>query len=109
MNNLQITAKAALSVLHLVQLGLERIAADTGSAELLPTIRDQIKDALKIVDMEIEAASRLAPYARRKHAACVRLARECSRSSWQHPEDRAEFLRLKREAINDARSWSKAQ
>lgn len=49
------------------------------------------------------------PYARRKRAACVRLARECSRSSWQHPEDRAEFLRLKREAMNDARSWSKAQ
>ena len=60
MNNLQVTAKAALSVLHRVQLGLQRIVADTGSAELLPTIRDQIKDALKIVDMEIEAASRLA-------------------------------------------------
>ena len=44
-----------------------------------------------------------------KHAACVRLARECSRSSWQFPEDRAEFLRLKREAMNDARSWSRAQ
>ena len=48
-------------------------------------------------------------YHARKRAACVRLARECSRGSWQHPEDRAEFLRLKREAMNDARSWSKAQ
>ena len=38
-------------------------------------------------------------------AQCVRTARECSRSSWQHPEDRAEFLRLKREAMNDARAW----
>lgn len=60
MNNLQVTAKAALSVLHRVQLGLERIVNDTGSAELLPTIRDQIKDALKIVDMEIEGAKRMA-------------------------------------------------
>jgi hypothetical protein len=107
-----------------VQLGLERIVADTGSAELLPTIRDQIKDALKIVDMEIEWASRLAAnrqaqaeaeqaridlearMRRSKKAACVRLARECSRSSWQFPEDSAEFLRIKREAMNDARSWS---
>ena len=55
------------------------------------------------------SAQWLPPYARRKRAACVRLARECSRSSWQHPEDRAEFLRLKREAMNDARRWSKAQ
>ena len=53
--------------------------------------------------------AKAAAYHARKHAACVRLARECSRGSWQHPEDRAEFLRLKREAMNDARSWSKAQ
>lgn len=47
-----------------------------------------------------------AAYHARKRAACVSLARECSRSSWQHPEDRTEFLRIKREAMNDARAWS---
>ena len=47
----------------------------------------------------------LPPYARRKHAACVRLARECSRDSWQHPESRDVFLRVKREAMIDARAW----
>ena len=53
--------------------------------------------------------AKAAAYHARKRAACIRLARECSRDSWQHPEDRAEFLRLKREAMNDARRWSKAQ
>lgn len=48
-------------------------------------------------------------YHTRKRSACARLARECSRNSWQHPENRAEFLRIKREAMNDARIWSKAQ
>ena len=54
----------------------------------------------------IDTHAQAAAYHARKRAACVRLARECSRSSWQHPEDRAEFLRLKREAMNDARAWS---
>ena len=49
--------------------------------------------------------AKAAAYPARKRAACVRLARDCSRDSWQHPEDRAEFLRLKREAMNDARAW----
>ena len=50
--------------------------------------------------------AKAAAYHASKRAACIRLARECSRDSWQHPEDRAEFLRIKREAMNDARSWS---
>ena len=50
-----------------------------------------------------------AAYHAHKRAACVRLARECSRDSWQHPESRDVFLRVKREAMNDARSWSKVQ
>ena len=44
-------------------------------------------------------------YVARKLAACVRLARQCSRDSWQHPEHRAEFLRVKRESMTDARAW----
>ena len=54
-----------------------------------------------LADIYAESAAHHA----RKRAACVRLARDCSRDSWQHPEDRAEFLRLKREAMNDARAW----
>mgnify|MGYP003604997203 CR=1 FL=1 len=54
----------------------------------------------------LERQSLAAAYHARKRAACIRLARECSRSSWQYPEDRAEFLRLKREAMTDARAWS---
>lgn len=46
-----------------------------------------------------------AAYHTRKRAACVRLARECSRDIWQHPESRDVFLRVKREAMNDARAW----
>ena len=53
--------------------------------------------------------AKAAAYHARKRAACIRLARECSRSSWQYPENRAEFLRLKREAMTDARAWSKSQ
>lgn len=53
-------------------------------------------------DIHAEAVA----YHTRKRSACARLARECSRSSWQHPENRAEFLRIKREAMNDARAWS---
>ena len=49
--------------------------------------------------------AKAATYHASKRAACIRLARECSRDSWQHPEDRAEFLRIKREAMNDARAW----
>ena len=50
--------------------------------------------------------AKAAAYHARKRAACIRLARECSRSSWQYPENRAEFLRLKREAMTDALAWS---
>lgn len=52
----------------------------------------------------IDTYAQAAAYHTRKRAACVSLARECSRSSWQHPEDRIEFLRIKREAMNDARA-----
>lgn len=45
-------------------------------------------------------------YVARKLAACVRLARQCSRDSWQCPTHRAEFLRIKREAMQDARAWT---
>ena len=44
-------------------------------------------------------------YVARKLAACVRLARQCSRDSWQCPAHRAEFLRIKRESMLDARAW----
>lgn len=42
---------------------------------------------------------------------CVRLARQSSRDSWQHaesPKQRREYLRMRRESINDicgARWW----
>jgi hypothetical protein len=45
-------------------------------------------------------------YVARKLAACIRLARQCSRDSWQCPAHRAEFLRIKREAMQDARAWA---
>lgn len=51
MNELQHTAKAALSVLNRVQLGLERIRAGSGSEALLPTIADQLRDAVKIIEL----------------------------------------------------------
>lgn len=51
MNELQHTAKAALSVLNRVQIGLERIRAGHGSAALLPTIADQLRDAVKIIEL----------------------------------------------------------
>jgi hypothetical protein len=36
----------------------------------------------------------------------IKLARECSRDSWQQPaRDRLEYLRVKRESIADARYW----
>ena len=54
-----------------------------------------------LADIYAEAAA----YHARKRAACIRLARECSRDSWQHPESRDVFLRVKREAMNDARAW----
>jgi hypothetical protein len=55
---------------------------------------------------EWENAANASPrYAARKLAACVRLARQCSRDSWQHPANRADFLRIKRESMVDARAW----
>lgn len=45
-------------------------------------------------------------YVARKLAACVRLARQCSRDSWQHTTHRVEFLRIKRESMQDARAWT---
>lgn len=55
MNELQHTAKAALSVLNRVQLGLERIRTGGGSEALLPTLADQLRDAVKIIEMAINA------------------------------------------------------
>ena len=46
-----------------------------------------------------------AAYHARKRAACVRLARECSRWSWQYPQGRDAYLHVKRECMNDARAW----
>lgn len=48
----------------------------------------------------------MASYKSFKLDLCVRLARQCSRDSWQQPkEHRAEYLRIKRESIADARYW----
>ena len=55
-NELQQHAKAALNVLHRVQLSLERIRTGNGSAALLPTIADQLRDAIKIVEMAADSA-----------------------------------------------------
>lgn len=46
------------------------------------------------------------PHIEQKIALCFRLARECRRMSWQEPKkDRKEYLRLSREAMQDARYW----
>lgn len=55
-NELQQHAKAALNVLHRVQLSLERIRTGNGSAALLPTIADQLRDAIKIVEIAADSA-----------------------------------------------------
>jgi len=51
MNELQHHASAALAVLNRAQIGLERIRAGHGSAALLPTIADQLRDAVKIIEI----------------------------------------------------------
>jgi hypothetical protein len=51
MNELQHHATAALAVLNRVQIALERIRAGNGSAALLPTIADQLRDAVKIIEI----------------------------------------------------------
>jgi hypothetical protein len=51
MNDLQHTATAALAVLNRVQIGLERIRTGNGSAALLPTLADQLRDAVQIIEM----------------------------------------------------------
>ncbi len=51
MNDLQHTATAALAVLKRVQIGLERIRTGNGSATLLPTLADQLRDAVHIIEM----------------------------------------------------------
>ena len=51
MNELQHTATATLPVLNRVQIGLERIRAGHGSEALLPTIADQLRDAVKIIEI----------------------------------------------------------
>lgn len=56
MNELQQHATAALNVLHRVQLSLERIRTGSGSAALLPTIADQLRDAIKIVEIAADSA-----------------------------------------------------
>jgi hypothetical protein len=55
MNELQHTAVAALAVLNRVQIGLERIRAGHGSAVLLPTLADQLRDAVKIIELASNA------------------------------------------------------
>lgn len=43
-----------------------------------------------------------------KLAQCIRAARECSRNSWLHAHnktERTEYLRMKAEAMADARYW----
>ncbi len=54
MNELQHTATAALAVLNRVQIGLERIRTGNGSAALLPTLADQLRDAVKIIELAVE-------------------------------------------------------
>lgn len=45
-------------------------------------------------------------FAASKLALCIRLARECSRCTWQETkEHRAEYLRMKAESVADAREW----
>ena len=51
MNELQHHATAALAVLNRVQIGLERIRAGRGSEALLPTLADQLRDAVKIIEL----------------------------------------------------------
>jgi hypothetical protein len=51
MNELQHHATAALAVLNRVQIGLERIQAGSGSAALLPTLADQLRDAVKVIEL----------------------------------------------------------
>ncbi len=51
MNELQHHATAALAVLNRVQIALERIRPGHGSAALLPTIADQLRDAVKIIEI----------------------------------------------------------
>lgn len=55
MNELQHHATATLAVLNRVQIGLERIRAGHGSAVLLPTLADQLRDAVKIMEIASNA------------------------------------------------------
>jgi hypothetical protein len=50
MNELQHTATATLAVLNHVQIGLDRIRTGNGSATLLPTLADQLRDAVQITE-----------------------------------------------------------
>lgn len=41
---------------------------------------------------------------------CVKLARQCSRDSWQHSlsnAQRSEYRRMRRESMQDAREWKR--
>jgi hypothetical protein len=51
MNELQRTATATLAVLNRVQIGLERIRTGNGSAVLLPTLANQLRDAVRIIEL----------------------------------------------------------
>lgn len=47
-------------------------------------------------------------YATRKFNSCIKLARECSRDSWQHAIDAKQakaYRQTSRECIQDARYW----
>lgn len=73
---------------------------------MIRTVNQANRRAQSAKKEEWQTATASPLYIQRKRAACLRLARECSRASWQQPEHRAEFLRVKREAMTDARAWA---
>lgn len=74
--------------------------ADDSNRARLKAMRKREQTAFQ--DWQRGAAAR---YAGRKMALCLKLARDCSRDSWQHPAHRVEFLRIKLESMQDAREW----
>jgi hypothetical protein len=86
MNNLTHGAKAALNVLEHVQLSLQRIADGNGSAELLPTIADQLRDALKIVEMTEQGSAMI------NNPALARLADKLADDYGPVPLSRSDLL-----------------
>jgi len=54
MDNLKHSAKAALNILNRVQETLSRIERGNGSASLLPTVLDQLRDAERVLNMHLD-------------------------------------------------------